>query len=101
MREICKDANLISPDFEQAMTKVFDACEICAKNGQPKSSRQVSLTHVNEAFNVELQIDFFYFVIQGVEYIFMNLTDSGTGYSELSVPPDRTMATIIRTIEKV
>lgn len=101
MRTLCQDARMLDPELEQAIENVCDACEICAKNGEPKRSKKVSLTHVNEAFNQELQIDFIFVVIGDTKYTVMHMTDTGTGYSELALAPDRSMATIIRIIETV
>lgn len=99
MRILCKDANMLDEALEQAIDKVFAACEICAKNGRPKSSRKVSLTHVNEAFNEEVQIDFFYIELRLTKHTVMNMTDTGTGFTEMQITPDRSMRTIIRTVE--
>lgn len=89
-----------NPTLAKTIDDIVDACEICTKNGQPKTSRKISLTHVNEAFNQELQIDFFYYTICGVKRTVMNTTDAGTGYSELSMVPDRSMPTIVTTIDE-
>lgn len=64
MRELCKDADILDPALDAAIKAVCDACKVCAKNGLPKSSRKVSLSHVNEAFNQEIQIDFLFFCIE-------------------------------------
>lgn len=101
IRRLCKDANMMTDELEQAIVKVFTACEICTKNGRPKPSRKVSLTHVNEEFNQELQMDFFYSEIKGKRRTVMNITDTGTAFTELSIADDRTMKTIIRTIESI
>lgn len=58
MQKLCSDASIMIKSMKDAVRAVCDACEICAKNGRPKPARKVSLTHVNAAFNQELQLDF-------------------------------------------
>lgn len=99
MRVLCKDANMLDDALDEAIDKVFAACEVCAKNGRPKPSRKVSLTHVNEGFNEEVQIDFFYIDLRLTKYTVMNLTDTGTGFTEMEITADRNMETIIRVVE--
>lgn len=98
-KSLCRDANILNEELEQAIDKVHDACEICAKNGRPKSSKKVSLSHVNTAFNQEIQIDFFFITLRGTKFCVINITDTGTGYTVLAIAPDRSTSTIIRLLE--
>lgn len=99
MKTLCQDANILNDQLNDTIEKVFDACEVCTKNGRPKSSKKVSMTHVNAAFNQEIQIDFFFFELSGTKFCILNITGTGTGYTVLAIAPDRSMATIIRIIE--
>lgn len=92
---------MLSPAMEEAIEKVTDACEICAKNGRLKAFRKISLTHVNEAFNQELQIDFMFFSVKTIKRTVINMTNTGTGYSEVAISSDRSMDSIIRLFETV
>lgn len=96
---LCKDAEILTPALESAIKEVCGACEVCAKNGRPKSSRKVSLTHVNQEFNQEIQVDFLFVYISGKKYCILIITDTGTGYTELSIAADRSMSTIILLLE--
>lgn len=100
MKRLCLDAKIDDGKLEEIIGRVVDACEICAKNGRPKSSRKISLTHVNQGFNQEIQIDFFFFEIQATKRTIMHITDTGTTYSGLAITSDRSMRTIIRTLEE-
>ena len=101
MKALCRDARILNPEMKKAIEAVCDACEIYAKNGHPKASRKVSPTHVNEAFNEELQIYFFFENARQAQRAVMNRTGTGTAYSEVAVVENRNMATIIKAIENV
>lgn len=72
--------------------------EICQER-KTKLSRKVSLSHVDEAFNQELQMYFQYVVLRGARRTVGNRTDTGTSYSELFLATDKCMKTIIHAIE--
>ena len=99
MMILCKDADMMGPELEDAIKRVFGACEICAKNGRPLPSKKVSLTHVNQEFNVELQIDFLFPTVRGCKRTVLNMTDTGTNYSELMLCESRTAEAMIQAIE--
>lgn len=101
MKSLCKEANMLDADLIEAIDKVFNACEVCAKNGRPAPSKKVSLTQVNSAFHEEIQIDFMYTKLRGTRYTVMTLTDVGTGFTELCICSDRKMETIVKTVETV
>lgn len=58
LQAICKDADILTETLEDTMAKVAKAFEISARTGRPISSKNLSVTHVNERFNQEIQIDF-------------------------------------------
>ena len=101
MRHLFQDANMLDNELEDAIEQVCNACEVCAKNGRPLPSKKVSLTHVNQAFNAELQIDFMFPKIRGQKRTVMNLTDTGTNYTELILCESRSATTMTNAIEKV
>ena len=99
LRHICHDAGILTPQLDEAIREVSAACEICAKNGRPKHSRKVSLTHVNEAFNEEIQMDFMVVHLHGKRHIVFLMTDTGTGYAELEIVMDRSALTFTNRVE--
>lgn len=68
--------------------KVDEDCEIWPRCREPMFSRKVSLTHFDAVFNQEIQID-------------LNITDKGTGRTEICSIQDKTMATMSSCIERV
>lgn len=100
LREICANARILSEPLDHAIAKVSAACKVCTKNGLPMPARKVSLTHVNEAFNEEIQMDFFFITIQGANLIILIITDTGTGFSELTIVESRHPDVFIREIER-
>ena len=56
-RRLLDDANMTTAGVVKACEKVAQACEICASSGRPIDMKKVSLSHVNEAFNQEIQAD--------------------------------------------
>ena len=99
MKRLCTEAGLFSKELEEAIDTVCAACEVCAKNGLPVPTRKVSLTHVNQAFNVEIQIDFLFPTVRGKKRTVMNITDTGTSYTVLCLTEERNADTIINALE--
>lgn len=58
--------------------------------GRPASRIKLSLTHVNEAFNEEIQADFVTCHIRGETFEILNVVDMGTKYGERKMEPTRT-----------
>ena len=70
-----------------------------AQNGRPVRSRKFSLTHINQAFNKESQIDFLFPTVRGCKPTVLNVTYTGTNYSELVQCESRTANIIIQAID--
>ena len=85
MKELFKDASLLSGGIGKACDKVHRACDICASTGRLKDKEKVSLTHVNEAFNVEIQADYVIVYIREEKFEVMNMIDLGTRYGERAI----------------
>ena len=100
LRNICKDAGIMDNLLDDAITRVSEACQVCCKNGRSKPSRKVSLSHVNAAFNEEIQVDFLFVNLKGQNIVILIITDTGTGYSELIIAENRTAQVIVRVIEQ-
>lgn len=83
----------------EACSKVFSACAICAASGRPADKRKVSTTHLNAAFNEEVQSDFFYVYIREKKYEILNMIDLGTRYGERAMTTSRSADEIKRMFE--
>lgn len=107
MIDILKDAGRLTPDVKLNCERVYASCGICAKTGRPFIRRKVSLTHVNEAFNEELQADYVVVYIGGDKYDggekfeVLNIIDVGTGYGERSIAPSRNAESMKKSLEEV
>lgn len=100
MQTILKDAGILTNEMRDIITNVTRNCEICVKSGPPKVSRKISISHVNEAFNIEVQMDFMYCFIRGTRHVVLHFVDSGTAYSEAVIVANRNMDIIIESFEK-
>ena len=101
VKSLCKHAGIMTKELESAIDKVHSACEVCAKNGQPRNSKKVSLNHVNEAFNQEIQMDFTFCDIRGIKQSLIVVTDTGTRYTECSIVVKKDIDTIINMLESL
>lgn len=100
VKSLCKDAGILSEELSQAIETVHAECEVCAKNGRPASMRKISLNYVNAAFNEELQIDFTHCDIRGTRQILINMTDRGTGWSEMRIVQNQNLQTMKTSVER-
>lgn len=99
MKAILSDAGRLDEGAKRACEEVFKACPICATTGRPAQHRKVSLTHVNEEFNQELQADFTIAYIRGAKYEVLNFNDTGTRYGERAIATTRSADTIRHLFE--
>lgn len=58
MFNLLKDAKMTTALTQNYCKKISSACDICAQSGRPHPRKKISITHVNEAFNQSLQVDF-------------------------------------------
>lgn len=86
---LCKDAGWLNPELEKAIITVTENCASCAMTGPPSPSKKISISHVNEQFNSEIQADFTYFRIRGEIYPALHVVDVGTGFSEVRLVETR------------
>ena len=94
MKTLCMEAGMLDDELTAAIERVFQACEFSAKNGRPTPSKKVYVSHVNQAFNVEIQIDLFFPTVRGIKHTIMNLTDTGTNFTEIALCETRLAQTI-------
>lgn len=98
---ICRQAGILTPALQEAIENVHAACDICTSSGRPKSSSKISLAHVNEAFNMEVQVDFcFEFIKDRRQTIFL-ITDTGTGFTEGAITAKRNLDDMCKLFEQL
>lgn len=100
IKHICKNAGILDKEFSRAIEIVDSECELCAQTGRPASMGKLSLTHINSAFNQEIQIDFTHCDIGGARYTLLNLTDRGTAWSEMFIVANQNMETMKSSVER-
>lgn len=85
IKAILRDAGRIDADASRTCNDVFQSCSICAAIVRPAKNRKISLTHVNYAFNQDIQADLTIGYIQGDKYEVLNLRDVGNRYGERTI----------------
>lgn len=100
MKRILTDSRKLTPQLEKACSKVHDACEICTSTGRPANRRHISLTHINAAFNMEIQADFLTAFIKGEKYEVLNIVDAETKYGERTIANCRNGKEMMKLSEK-
>lgn len=88
-----------SKENEEACEKVFQSCEICVSSGRPCNSKKISLSHINEDFNEELQADFMVVYIKEKKYFVLNIVDVGRRYGERMIAESRGAAHLMEMME--
>ena len=99
MQEMFRDAKMNSRKISTACDTVHKACDICASTGRPKDKKKVSLTHVNEAFNAEIQADYVIVYIKEEKYEVLNIIDLGTRYGERAIATTRSAENMTNMLE--
>lgn len=99
MKRLFKDARMGNRKVCEACDKVYEACDICTSSGRPHNSKKISLTHVNEGFNEEVQADYTVVYIKGEKYFVLNIVDAGTRYGERAIANSRDAATMMQMME--
>lgn len=80
--------------------ELTSSCDLCLSSGFPAPRRKISLTHVNEAFNSELQAEFTFPYYQGSKMIILNIIATGTAYGERILVPNTSAQSIIAAFEQ-
>lgn len=83
------------PEVEKQIGHVSDQCTTCAHTVPPKPSVKLSLSHVNEAFNQEIQADFLFLLVKYSIYQILHFVNVGTAYSEAKIVHDRKASTLV------
>lgn len=99
IKSICKHAGILHPQLEEAIDAVDTACDMCSSSDRSAASVKISLSHMNEAFNQGVQLEFAFECIKGEVRTIFVLTDVGTGYTEGAIAPKRDLVTIVILLE--
>lgn len=99
MIKMMKPSGYDGQRIKEACIKVHQACAICAASGRPANRKKLSTTHINAAFNEEIQADFLYVYIREKKYEVLNIIDLGTKYGERIISQSRTAEKMKETFE--
>lgn len=99
IRAILKDSGLLTRDSSRACDEAVASCIVCTSTGRPAQHCKVSLTHVNSAFNEEIQADFVMVYIGGTKHEVLNINDAGTRYGERTIASSRSAESIKSMME--
>lgn len=92
---------MLTPRILKAKEKVTGSCIPCARSGRPKNRRELSLSHVNQDFNVEVQADFMTVKNGQEKYELLNVVDCGTGFGERTFVRSRDSHNMMTKFEEV
>lgn len=98
---ICEEAGWITPELENAIKMVSDNCPSCVMTGLPAPTKKISLSHINEDFNNEIQADYTYLNIRGQVYPALHVADTGTGFSEIKLVKSRRAEEMISVLDEI
>lgn len=99
MKQFLQDAGQLTAERSRICQKIQDECDVCASSGRPAIRNKISMTHINQQFNEEVQVDFTVAYIAGEKYEIFNIIDLGTGYGERSIAASHGTEQIIQLIE--
>lgn len=85
MAALMKSTEYDEGRINRAREKVYEAWETCAATGRPVDGKKISATHINSAFNEEIQAYFMYVRIRGDIGEILNIIDLGTKYGEMTL----------------
>lgn len=74
-------AGILAPELERAIDGIDALCKICMWSIWPGPSQRISLSHINEAFNMEIQINFAFVYFGTLRHTFF-MMDAGTRFTE-------------------
>lgn len=79
LSQLFTEAGMMTPKIDKAIRKVTLSCNPCATSGRPANTRKISLGHVNQKFNIEIQTDLLTIKTDNRKYELINILDLGTG----------------------
>lgn len=99
MISLFQDAGILTEPLKMACKKVVDACDACKGSGRRGIKKKISLTHVNQAFNEEIQVDFATIRFKYTNHEILNNVDAGTKYGLRLIVQDRSAKTMKKLLE--
>lgn len=82
-------------------SEMLESCIVCPKSGVPLASRKISLKHVCEEFDEEIQANYTFVIIQTTKYCVLHVVDTVTSFSETSIASQRTTEEMTALIETI
>lgn len=79
MKEIIGSAGVDADRVSTPCDTFYAACTICAATGRPANMKRVPITHVNEDFSEQIEVDFVYARIHEEQYEVLHIVDLGIG----------------------
>lgn len=79
---------------------VYASCQTCAGSGRRADRSHISLRHVNDAFNLEVQADFLVASIRDPKYYVLNVICCATNFGIRMIVPNRTADTMRKMMER-
>lgn len=76
-------------------------CGVCAISGPPVPVKKLSLNHVNQNFNDEIQTAFLFAKIRNENYTIIHFAETGTTLSERAIGRYRKATTIIKELDRL
>lgn len=73
---------MLTRDLNTAIEDIQKAYGTCVAEGQPGLSKKISLTHFNERFNKEVQIDIAFEIIRNEKRMIFAITYMGTSFTQ-------------------
>lgn len=101
MKRICHEAGWLTPELTDAIITVANECPSCAMSGTPAPSKKLSINHINQDFNEEVQVDFTYLSLGGKTHTAIHVVDVGTAYSELRMVDSRRADKLIDNLDLI
>lgn len=88
MRMLITDAGILTPKLENSCEKILNAFSICSSPGRPPHNKNISIMHINEAFNMDVQAYFMVVYIDANNLFSLNDVDLGKNYAERTLAPN-------------
>lgn len=99
MVNMFKDTEILTTTPTIAYRKVVSSCDACNGSGRREMKMKISLSHINQEFNGELQVDFEIIRFRKSHEI-VNAVDTGTKYGRQLFVQDRSPRKLKMRLEK-
>lgn len=100
MKILLQDCNKWNPHMERVCKRVISRCQACAGSGRRADRSHISLRHVNDAFNYEVQADFVVVNIRNQKYYAINVICCATSFGIRMIVTNRSADTMRQILER-